>query len=92
MRSYRALDAKRFYDPRRLRLHGLIERMPQSNRYRVTPEGIRIAFFFTRAHAPFFSTALSLQPPPLAPNRGTRALVQASQAVDRLIAEVKLAA
>ena len=31
------------YDLRRLRLHGLIERIPKSHRYDVTPAGLRIA-------------------------------------------------
>jgi hypothetical protein len=39
------------YDLRRLRLHGLIERIPKSHRYRVTALGLRIAFFFTRVYA-----------------------------------------
>jgi hypothetical protein len=82
---------KMTYDLRRLRLHGLIERIPRSNRYQVTPDGIRIALFFTRAHARFFRTGLSLEPPP-APTCASRAFVKASQAVDQLIQEVKLAA
>ena len=82
---------KMTYDLRRLRLHGLIERIPQSNRYRVTPEGMRIALFFTRAHARFFRTTLSIEQP-LAPGRTSRAFVKASKALDQLIEEVKLAA
>lgn len=39
------------YDLRRLRLHGLIERIPRSHRYRVTPFGFRIALFYTRTYA-----------------------------------------
>ena len=39
------------YDPRRLRLHGMIERIPKTPRYRVTPVGLREALFFTRVHA-----------------------------------------
>src|SRR5271170_3202875 len=39
------------YDLRRLRLHGLIERIPKSHRYDVTPAGLRIALFFTRTYA-----------------------------------------
>ena len=31
------------YDLRRLRLHGLIERIPHTFRYRVTPTGLRTA-------------------------------------------------
>lgn len=39
------------YDLRRLRLHGLIERMPKTHRYRLTPFGLRIALFFSRTYA-----------------------------------------
>ncbi len=39
------------YDLRRLRLHGLIERLPHSHRYRLTPEGLHTALFFTRTYA-----------------------------------------
>lgn len=39
------------YDLRRLRLHGLIERIPHSHRYQTTAEGLRIALFFTRTYA-----------------------------------------
>ncbi len=38
------------YDLRRLRLHGLIERIPHTQRYRVTREGLRTALFFTRVY------------------------------------------
>jgi len=38
------------YQLRRLRLHGLIERIPASFRYRVTDLGFRIALFFTRIY------------------------------------------
>ena len=36
------------YDLRRLRLDGLIQRVPHTNTYEVTPEGIRTAVFFTK--------------------------------------------
>ena len=36
------------YDLRRLRLHGLIERIPKSYRYRITAKGLRTAIFYTR--------------------------------------------
>jgi len=39
------------YDLRRLRLHGLIDRVPHSHRYRVTDGGLRTALFLTRVHA-----------------------------------------
>ncbi len=38
------------YQLRRLRLHGLIERLPHSFRYRVTSFGFRAALFFTRVY------------------------------------------
>src|SRR3984893_1380357 len=38
------------YQLRRLRLHGLIERRPNSFRYRVTEFGFRAALFFTRLY------------------------------------------
>jgi hypothetical protein len=38
------------YQLRRLRLHGLIERVPHSFRYRVTAFGFRAALFFTRLY------------------------------------------
>jgi hypothetical protein len=38
------------YHLRRLRLHGLIERLPKSHRYRVTDRGWRTALFCTRSY------------------------------------------
>jgi hypothetical protein len=38
------------YQLRRLRLHGLIERIPNSFRYRVRDFGFRVALFFTRTY------------------------------------------
>ena len=38
------------YQLRRLRLHGLIERIPKSFRYQVTDFGLRVALFFTRTY------------------------------------------
>ena len=32
-------------------LHGIIQRMPHSHRYELTPTGLRIALFFTRTYA-----------------------------------------
>jgi hypothetical protein len=39
------------YDLRRLRLHGLVERVPHTHRYHVTPLGFRVAMFFTRTYS-----------------------------------------
>src|SRR6202045_1789650 len=39
------------YDLRRLRLHGLIQRIPHSHRYQTTADGLKIALFFSRTYA-----------------------------------------
>jgi predicted MarR family transcription regulator len=36
------------YDLRRLRLHGLIQRIPHTNTYVLTPDGQRVAAFYTK--------------------------------------------
>src|SRR6185312_2537101 len=43
-------NAHMSYDLRRLRLHGLIQRLPRSNRYVLTAEDIRVAVFYTKLH------------------------------------------
>lgn len=47
------------YDLRRLRLHGLIERIPKTHRYQVTNTGLRHALFLTRLHNRFLRTGLA---------------------------------
>lgn len=42
------------YHLRRLRLHGLIQRIPKTHRYRLTAFGLRTAMFCTRAYARIF--------------------------------------
>ena len=39
------------YDLRRLRLHQIIQRIPHTNRYQVTPFGLQIAIFFSRTYS-----------------------------------------
>ncbi len=46
------------YHLRRLRLHGLIERIPHTHRYSVTDFGLAAAVFLARAHARFTGAAL----------------------------------
>ena len=38
------------YDLRRLRLAGLIRRIEHTNRYVLTPDGIKFAVFYTKLH------------------------------------------
>jgi hypothetical protein len=47
------------YDLRRLRLHGLIERIPGTHRYTVTDHGFRLAVFLTRVHNRLLRPGLS---------------------------------
>ena len=47
------------YQLRRLRLHGMIERIPRSHRYRVTDAGFRTALFFTRTYNRLLRPALA---------------------------------
>jgi hypothetical protein len=60
------------YDLRRLRLHGLIERVPKSHRYRITEPGARLAVLYLRIYARGFRPAASL--PTSGTRRGPRAL------------------
>jgi hypothetical protein len=54
------------YDLRRLRLHGLIGRIPQTHRYQVTPFGLRLALFVTRVHARLLRPGVALLAPGIA--------------------------
>jgi hypothetical protein len=62
------------YDLRRLRLHGLIERLPHTHRYRLTPHGLHLALGYTRTYArilrPGLATSMPAVPPvPPPPHR-----------------------
>jgi hypothetical protein len=51
------------YDLRRLRLHGLITRIPKTHRYRLTDFGLRAALFSTRSYARLIRPGLALVVP-----------------------------
>ena len=51
------------YDLRRLRLHGLIERIPKTHRYRITDKGLRTAIFYTRLYNRSLRTGLAIVSP-----------------------------
>jgi hypothetical protein len=82
------------YDLRRLRLHGLIERIPRTHRYQLTPDGLRIALFFSRTYArllrPKLAQILSKAPPVPTPLRAAfdrlTAPIDASCEEQRLVA------
>jgi hypothetical protein len=51
------------YDLRRLHLHGLIDRIPKSHRYRITAKGLRTAIFYTRLYNRALRTGLAVISP-----------------------------
>jgi len=51
------------YDLRRLRLHGLIERQGRTNSYALTPEGLRVAVFYTKLQARLLRPLLAADQP-----------------------------
>jgi DNA-binding HxlR family transcriptional regulator len=51
------------YDLRRLRLHGLIERIPKTHYYRITAKGLRTALFYTRLYNRSLRTGLAVISP-----------------------------
>jgi hypothetical protein len=54
------------YDLRRLRTHGLIQRIPHTNRYLPTENGLRAAIVLTQTHARLLSPALASTTDPTA--------------------------
>lgn len=80
------------YDLRRLRLHGLIERITGTHRYRVTDLGLRTAVFFTRAYNRLLRTGLAEINDPDQPTTLQRAFVRLEAEMDRLAARSQLAA
>jgi hypothetical protein len=78
------------YDLRRLRLHGLIERVPRSHRYRITPVGAQVAMFYARLYTRALRPACSLHPP--GSPRAQRAFDRLDTALANFLQEVKLAA
>jgi hypothetical protein len=78
------------YDLRRLRLHGLIERIARTHRYRITPLGAQMAMLYVRLYTRALRPAASLQPS--GASRGRRAFAQLDLALGRFLQEVQLAA
>jgi hypothetical protein len=78
------------YDLRRLRLHGLIERVPRSHRYHITASGAQVAMFYARLYTRALRPACSLQPSGSA--RAQRAFDRLDVALANFLEEVHLAA
>jgi hypothetical protein len=73
-------QSKMSYDLRRLRLHGLIKRLPHKNTYVLTSEGIRVAVFYTKLQNQLLRPLLDADKPP-AQTEIRRALTTLEQAV-----------
>jgi len=52
------------YDLQRLRLNGLVERLDGTNTYLLTPDGQRLALFYTKLHEPLLRPLLAADRPP----------------------------
>jgi hypothetical protein len=77
------------YDLRRLRLHGLIQRLDGTNTYTVTPEGIRVAVFFTKLQSRLLHPLLEGDKPP-APIELRRALGTIEHVLTDYVAHARL--
>jgi hypothetical protein len=62
------------YDLRRLRLHGLLERLPKTQRYRLTPFGLKTALFYSRTYQRLLRRGLSELHDPRAAQSSTLAI------------------
>jgi hypothetical protein len=81
--------SKMSYDLRRLRLHGLVQRLPRSNTYILTPEGIRVAVFYTKLQNRLLRPLLAADKPP-AKTEIRRALKTLETAVNDYIHNARL--
>jgi len=79
------------YDLRRPRLHGLIQRLPGTHRYQITPDGVRAALLYSRLYTRVIQPTFSLTPDnDIAPPRSPLGRLQRS--LDNYLQEVQLAA
>jgi hypothetical protein len=82
-------SAQMSYDLRRLRLHGLIERQPGTNFYALTPDGLRVALFYSKLRARLLGPLLEADQPP-APLELRRALATISRITNEYITNARL--
>jgi predicted MarR family transcription regulator len=66
------------YDLRRLRLAGLIRRIDHANRYVLTPDGVKVAVFYTKLHNRLLRPLLAADQP-----QAPAELRDALRAIDR---------
>jgi hypothetical protein len=82
------------YHLRRLRLHGVIERIPKTHRYRLTSFGLRVAMFCTRAYSRIFRHGLGMLLPVASPvpNPLLRGFEKLTRQIHAWVDHAKLAA
>ncbi len=78
------------YDLRRLRLHGLIERIPGTITYRLTPEGTRAAVSYTKVRDRVLGPLLDAGHQPPAPIELRRALTDIDRSLTSHINNARL--
>ena len=78
------------YDLARLRLNGLITRVPDHNRYTLTPDGQQFAIFYTKIHDRVLRPLLAARDQPHAPPHLRAALHTIDQAIDQRLARARL--
>jgi predicted MarR family transcription regulator len=76
------------YDLRRLRLHGLIERIPHTHTYVLTPDGQRVAFY-TKLDRRLLRPLLDADKPP-APAELRRALALIDKSINDYVINARL--
>lgn len=85
-------QGKMTYDLRRLRLHGLIQRIPRTRRYQVTDFGFRAALFLTRTYyrllLPGLANLTSRDPP--SSSRLRTAFDRVDRAIDQALLEADM--
>jgi hypothetical protein len=79
------------YDLRRLRLKGLITRLPHTNTYVLTDEGQRVAIFYTKLHNRLLRPLLAAHDPP-APLPLRQALRVINHHIEDYITEARMTA
>jgi len=90
----RLTQGRMSYHLRRLRLHGLIQRIPKTHRYRLTDFGLRTTLFCTRAYARIFRHRLGMILPATSPlpNLLLRSFDRLAQQIHSWVDQAKLAA
>ena len=80
------------YDLRRLKLRGLIERIPRTHRYRITALGLRVALAYNRTHNRVLGPVLAATLDPESNTRLRRTVANYDRQIDRAWRGQRLAA